>query len=169
MVVRHLVVAFVWIALGAVGACSAGDKPVSVKPLQGAAGSSGVAPGFEIDDSTLNGAGTGSSSTQAPQCQTEVRAAEAIGLDLYVMLDSSGSMNGEVPGRSVFPVSKWQAVQASLGAFLDAPETQGIGVGLQFFPQIQPDVPLSCNTTADCGASGGACTSSVCVQTSRLN
>jgi hypothetical protein len=119
--------------------------------------------GFQVDDSNLgaNGAGT---SSDAPQCQTEVRAAEAIGLDMYVMLDSSGSMNGQVPNtRSIIPITKWDAVSASLSAFVAAPETEGIGVGLQFFPQNEAGDPPVCNSSADCGAGGGACSNSLCV------
>jgi hypothetical protein len=126
-------------------------------------------PGFQLDDPSLTEGGAAASG-DTPQCQTESRAAEAIGLDMYVMLDSSGSMNGQVTSRTLsafspFPPTKWDAVRASLRAFVDAPETAGIGVGLQFFPQIQEGVPLTCETSAECGAAGGTCTSSVCVRT----
>ena len=117
-------------------------------------------------DGELSG-GTGDSEGQQ-SCLGETRAAEAIGLDIYVMLDSSGSMNDSIlppPGSYARENTKWTAVRAALTTFVRAPETEGIGVGLQFFPQIEPGVPGTCTTNADCGATGGNCTSSFCVET----
>lgn len=124
-------------------------------------GTSGNKPGNDFlggDDGLSGGDGEGQ-----PSCLGETRAAEAIGLDIYVMLDSSGSMNALVPASIVspFPGTKWDAVQASLNAFVEGPETQEIGVGLQFFPEV----PLSCETNADCSSGGGGpCSNSVCVE-----
>jgi len=144
-------------------ACSSDpDVPVEVS-----------APGNQPGNDFLGGDDDPSSADgdSQPSCLGETRAAEAIGLDMYVMLDSSGSMNNEVPPRSArdFPISKWNAVRASLTEFVRAPETEGIGVGLQFFPQLTPGVPPSCESNADCGANGGNCTSSVCVDTTAID
>ncbi|HKO91814.1 MAG TPA: hypothetical protein VJU61_11705, partial [Polyangiaceae bacterium] len=153
-----------FLGLLAWAACSSDpDVPVDVA-------ASGNQPGDDFlggDDGLSGRAGNGDSQ---PSCLGETRAAEAIGLDIYVMLDSSGSMNATVPPRSAleFPISKWNAVRASLNAFVRAPETEGIGVGLQFFPQIEEGVPPTCRTNADCGATGGNCTSSVCVDTTTI-
>ncbi|HTQ08085.1 MAG TPA: hypothetical protein VMI54_29730, partial [Polyangiaceae bacterium] len=35
--------------------------------------------------------------------------------------------------------------------FINDPASAGIGIGLQFFPQRDPNVPLTCTTTAQCG------------------
>ncbi|MEB2313017.1 MAG: VWA domain-containing protein [Sorangiineae bacterium] len=52
-------------------------------------------------------------------------------LDMYIMLDRSGSMQGE----------RWTAVTQALKDFVStSPATDGIGVGLQFFPLNPPNV-----------------------------
>jgi len=50
--------------------------------------------------------------------------------------------------------TKWDAVRMALTAFLDDQQSAGIGVGLQYFPLIKPNVPDQCANTAACGANG---------------
>jgi hypothetical protein len=50
--------------------------------------------------------------------------------------------------------SKWDAVKAALQAFLQDPESAGIGVGLQYFPLVKANAPTSCTSDAQCGDSG---------------
>jgi hypothetical protein len=98
-------------------------------------------------------------------CSGEFHAAERVGLDLFVLLDVSGSMLDLLPAASLragHDTTKWDAVKQSLEAFVEAPESAGTGVGLHYFPQLQPGVPDSCTENAECGA-GGPCTASVCV------
>lgn len=82
-------------------------------------------------------------------CLSEVREAEGIDLDLFVMLDRSGSMIGQTGS-----LTKWGAVTAALSQFLDNPETAGIGVGLGVFPHTAETAPLNCLTDDDCGTFG---------------
>ena len=78
--------------------------------------------------------------------------AVALGLDIYVMLDSSLSMDELLPlAAASGNQTKWDAVQEALRAFIAAPATVEIGVGLQYFPQVAPDVPFSCGDNDDCG------------------
>ncbi len=86
-------------------------------------------------------------------CATQSASAERLPLDLYVMMDTSGSMLDPTASG----VTKWDAVKAALTAFFKDPTSSGIGVGLQYFPQEQPNVPASCNTDAECGAAYGPC------------
>ncbi len=81
------------------------------------------------------------------------------------MLDISGSMLDVLPQQSTLtaPTTKWDAVRASLESFVQAPETADIGVGLQYFPQLEPGVPFSCDSNAQCGAAAGPCSNSMCV------
>jgi hypothetical protein len=98
-------------------------------------------------------------------CLGETHAAEVIGLDIFVMLDISGSMLDVLPVASLRArqdTTKWDAVKRSMEAFVQAPESADIGVGLQYFPQLQPNVPDTCTSNAECGV-GGPCTASVCV------
>ncbi|MBN4050387.1 hypothetical protein JYT28_01395, partial [Desulfobulbus sp. AH-315-M07] len=66
-------------------------------------------------------------------------------LDMYLMLDRSLSMNEEtvVPG-----VTKWQAVTQALTEFAADSESNGLGVGIQYFPANPP-----CTADADCPTS----------------
>jgi len=92
-------------------------------------------------------------------CAAEVLAAELAEIDLYVMLDSSGSMLDVTASGA----SKWDAIVESLVRFVEASETDQIGIGLQYFPQQDPDAPSECSSNADCGTEFGPCTSSLCV------
>jgi hypothetical protein len=153
-VVRHLAWASAWIALAALGACSGDEPDERVKVAENSAD-----PGFQVDDSTLSENGR---AADAPACQTDVRAAESIDLDMFVMLDSSGSMAQPLSALARMQVSRWDAVRASLTAFVEAPETEGIGVGLQFFPQLVAGAPDICASVDACGAAG-PCSASLCV------
>jgi hypothetical protein len=83
-------------------------------------------------------------------CATQSAMAETLPLDLYVMMDSSASMN-ELTGNGT---SKWDAVRAAMTAFFDDPQSAGIGVGLQYFPQVRAGVPDLCTTDAMCAGFG---------------
>lgn len=122
--------------------------------------------GFLVGESGLPG--EGSDGPEAPACQGETREAEPVPLDIFVMLDISGSMLQTLPStEGGEPITKWDAVRGSLAAFVEAPETASIGVGLQYFPQSNDGVPPSCASNAECGP-GGPCTNSICVETAQL-
>src|SRR5882724_3839423 len=92
-------------------------------------------------DTDLAGAG---GSDQA--CAAEVSAAEIVPLDLYIMLDVSGSM---LEGTSMFDatgtaITKWSAIKGALENFIADDASNGLGVGLQYFPLNKPHVPASC-------------------------
>ena len=90
-------------------------------------------------------------------CATDTQKAKQLPLDLYVMLDTSGSMNDLVGPQH----SKWNAVSAAIAAFANDPGSSGIGVGVQYFPKTAAGFPASCQTHAECGANG-ACLLSLC-------
>lgn len=90
-------------------------------------------------------------------CLTEVREAEGIDLDLFIMLDRSGSMLWQTG-----TTTKWDAVTSALSQFLDDPETAGIGVGLGTFPEDVEAVPTSCQSDPDCGAFGPCVIEGLC-------
>lgn len=118
---------------GGSGASSSGGSSTVV--LTGGATSSG-------------GAGNeGGAGTEVPTCGGDEHQAMLLPLDLYVMLDSSGSMFDTIGTQT-----KWQAIQNALTTFLEDPASDGIGIGLQFFPQKDPAIPDTCSTTAQCGA-----------------
>lgn len=130
--------------------------------------------GFLIDEpggGSSGAAGSGSGSGDiGVQCLGETRQAEAIGLDMFVMLDISASMLDVLPQLNLFsaPRTKWDAVRQALSTFIQAPETNDIGIGIQYFPQIREGVPFTCTANAACGANGGPCSNSLCVQDDQL-
>jgi hypothetical protein len=133
------------------------------------AGGGGATPeqgqGFVVGTDELPGESSSApSAVDSAGCLGETRQAEAIDLDMYLMLDLSGSMLDPLPAAPR-ATTKWDAVRSSLESFVQAPDTSGIGIGLQYFPQANAGVPFACASNADCGS--GACTSSLCVEAGR--
>jgi hypothetical protein len=86
-------------------------------------------------------------------CLSEVREAERVNVDLFVMLDRSSSMY-ELTGDGTTELPKWDAVTTALKQFIATPETAGIGMGLRVFPQLQQGAPTECFSDTDCGEYG---------------
>jgi hypothetical protein len=85
--------------------------------------------------------------TQDSACATATAEAKPMPLDMYMMLDDSGSMGSDCNvGQSVS--SKWCRMINAVAGFVNAGSSAGMGVALQFFPS-----PCS-----SCGG-GGACSS----------
>ena len=72
-------------------------------------------------------------------CVAQVRRAEALPLDIYVLFDQSGSMSTPSGGGS-----RLDAVRAATSDFLNAKESGGIGMGLGYFGYF-PLGETSCN------------------------
>jgi len=83
-------------------------------------------------------------------CAMQSAVARTSPLDLYMMVDSSGSMTDKTAAGT----TKWAAVQSAMGAFFNDPMSGGISVGLQYFPLIQPNVPTTCASNTSCGSFG---------------
>lgn len=152
--------AALWVGTLLLASCSSGgdsDGDVEAEP----------GGGFLLGDpgeSLLPGSETPGGADPGATCLGETREAEAIQLDMVVMLDSSASMLEALPGAGG---TKWDAVIASLGTFVTSPEAADIGVGLQYFPQSNEGVPSSCSSNQECGP-GGPCTNSLCVTSGEL-
>jgi hypothetical protein len=129
---------------GRAGATSAGGANSGGTNSGGSAGSSGGT--ITVAGNTSGGSGGSGAAT----CAGEVTDAKRVPLDIYLMLDSSASMLDLASGTT----SKWTAVTNALATFLQDPESEGIGVGLQFFPLRDPDAPETCNSNAECGEFG---------------
>ena len=80
-------------------------------------------------------------------CASSTQTATMAPLDLYIMMDQSGSMD-LLTGTKV---SKWAAISAAIKGFLSDPNSVGIGVGIQYFPlatcnaveYATPEVPIA--------------------------
>jgi hypothetical protein len=109
-------------------------------PGSGSSSSSGSTNGSSGSDNGSGGSGifneNGGSAGSNPltgdaACQTEVHQGERQPLDMYFIVDQSGSMNEGSP-------SKWTAVSGSLQAFLADPVNNGTGAGIGYFPTGTP-------------------------------
>ncbi|HEY2514232.1 MAG TPA: hypothetical protein VGI39_25370, partial [Polyangiaceae bacterium] len=100
-------------------------------------------------------------------CASSTSRGQQAPLDMYIMLDQSGSMSEQVAGNT----SKWAAVTGALNTFVSGTNTAGISVGLQYFGlppgggggTTNPSCPTTCQQTSDCGATGGPCVVGFCV------
>ncbi len=128
----------------------AGSGGESGAPLATTAGKGGLG-----DINTDSSAGAGGAPDDS--CAADVSTAEVVPLDMYIMLDVSGSMTQQTGNG----VTKWDAVKAALEAFIKDDSSAGLGVGIQYFPQLKPDVPASCMSDAECG-SGAPCALKYC-------
>jgi hypothetical protein len=134
-----------------------GGVPVSGSNGSGAQ-NSGVGGSFAVSvGSGGNASGTGGGQT----CAGETSTAQQIPLDIYLMLDSSGSMTDTTGANGSGP-TKWSAVTQALTAFFADPQSAGLGVGLQHFPLTAAGVPASCTSSQQCPGSTGPCLLKVC-------
>jgi hypothetical protein len=164
---------FVLATLGLLASCS-GDEPGDERtgnPVGGNAGRSGSGAndpsnfGNAADGGpALPGArDSGTFDPGASECVSEMQTARPVPVDMYIMLDRSNSMR-LATGTGA---SKWDAMRSALTAFIADPESEGLGVGLQYFPLGAPGIPESCNTVDECGPiagpTGGTCNNHVCL------
>jgi hypothetical protein len=91
------------------------------------------------------------------ECAGEVVSGKLVPLDMFIMLDTSGSMLDVTEAGE----EKWTAVKDALVAFLSDQGSSGLGVGIQYFPQRMPGVPAECTSDAQCG-DGGPCFLKAC-------
>lgn len=98
--------------------------------------------------------GTGGEET----CAGETSKAELVPLDIYLMLDSSGSMEETTFGGA----SKWDAITGALSTFFHDASSAGLGVALHRFPTNVAGVPDSCTLNSECPGSTGPCLFKVC-------
>jgi hypothetical protein len=90
------------------------------------------------------GGGTGAGSGVDTHCSTLSADGQPTQVDLFFMVDITGSMNCPVPdggvrcdrpnGPPATGESRWTVVSAALKAFVADPQNQGLGVGMRFFP-----------------------------------
>jgi hypothetical protein len=80
-------------------------------------------------------------------CASQSQTAKPVQLDLFIMMDQSGSMSDAVAGGG----TKWSTVTTALNGFFADPANAGLGVGIQFFGlPASGQVPGFCTTDADC-------------------
>jgi hypothetical protein len=119
----------------------------------GGTGKAGSSTGPNLGNLAGNGSSSGGSmSGLGGDCAGDLIEAERIPLDMYVMLDVSGSMTEATAGDNT--ITKWDAVSSALSDFVKDPASAGMGMGLQVFPIVHPDAPASCKSNTQCGEFG---------------
>lgn len=126
--------------------------------------SSGASSSGASSSGTLQGADATTTAPELVGCATDQKKATPLPLDLYVMLDESGSMATQVAAG----LSKDKAVKDALDAFVVDPGSAGIGMGLQFFPLPTAGTPASCTSSAECPGATGPCSMKVCARNGPL-
>jgi uncharacterized protein YegL len=143
---RALVVGL--IAAGALVACGPSTKG------GGPGGNNPDGRGGGTDDPDADN-GSGGGAVDAPPCASMPHKAQAAPLDMYIMLDQSGSMQG----------TKWTQVTSGLKQFVQQPNLDGFAVGLQYFgvePGGSTSCPTTCTQSSDCGT-GNLCFQNLCL------
>lgn len=137
-----------FLALGLAAACSA--APVNTFDDAGVGGTGNrTNTGTDIIITGSGGSGSGGNNA----CAAEPHQAQQLPLDMYIMLDQSGSMDDPTGAGP----TKWDAVSSALNSFIQQPSLAGISVGIQFFPILQPNCPVYCQSPSDtttCGTWG---------------
>jgi len=147
-------------------ACSASPDGSHFQGSSGGSGSSnssgGSGAGYNLSGGSSNSGGSGAGynfggansggsggNTIGDACAVTHNDGKQLPLDMYIMMDKSGSMGG----------AKWNGVKSAITSFVNAgAPVAGIGVGIQFFPQGGGS---SCNPlppcTNGCVNFGGIC------------
>ena len=125
---RTIAAATLLIATAAASACGARSSLRVPPPHQGAGGTGGVPP-------------------DAPECAVYNSSAALAPLDVFLMVDSSGSMQLPIQGTGG---RKWDAVQQAFSLFFYDELSVGIGVALSFFPIVNETIPAVCSEDVDC-------------------
>lgn len=93
-----------------------------------------------------------------PTCESYQAGAVLSPLDVFISLDTSGSMTAMLGNGK----SKFETISGALSQFLHAKESAGIGVTIAFFPQVESNVPERCHTDAECGGTQECLSVSAC-------
>jgi len=118
-------------ALALLAAC--GSSFVSEPEDDSATGAGGASSGTSNVDG-LTGGGDGAGGQQV--CKAEVATAQQIPLNLLIVLDRSASMSH----------GEWSGVMAALDTFFSAPTSDGVEIGLNFFPKTGVTASEACDS-----------------------
>jgi len=144
---------------GASGDSGAGGNGGSLG-VGGDSGSNSGGTGAITVTGGSSGAG-GAGGTGQDACAADTYQGERFPLDMFIMMDQSGSMDGrqnQNGGNNV-----WIPISDALKTFVQSPESADIGVGIGYFPLrvpcISPD-PECCNRSGNCDEFKSECNAS---------
>ena len=127
-------------------------------------GSGGVLIGGGGDTGIIVVESGGNQGVGGAGCNKEVHQGERQPLDMYFLVDQSGSMAEGNP-------SKWAAVSSALTSFFADPANSGTGAGIGYFPLTMGGgsmMPSTC-TMATNGMNGCICILGFCIDTMAVN
>lgn len=150
------------VAMGVAAACSSATGTNKVGGSGGGAASGGSSGNGGGGGITTDGGGSGG---LGPGCASHTYNGQLVPLDMYVMLDHSGSMSDTFGSTAT---TKWDSITAAFGQFVALPGLGGLGMGLGFFP-VAPSTPppTTCAQISDCG-NYGPCVNGKCATTCPL-
>ncbi|MEM9068294.1 MAG: hypothetical protein AAGE52_07295 [Myxococcota bacterium] len=94
-----------------------------------------------------------------PSCIPFRAEARLASLDIFLMVDSSGSMEGATSSG----ITKAEAITDAMRSFVSAPDSTGLGMALTFFPFEDLDVPEFCSNDAQCGMEDACISPDICL------
>lgn len=97
------------------------------KAATGGVNSAGGLPDLAVSDGGDPAGEAGASAA----CSAEVREGQRVPIDMYFLVDSSGSMADAVAGGT-----KWDLVSSALTGFLQDPRNADTGLGIGYFPAL---------------------------------
>jgi hypothetical protein len=117
---------------------SLGASGATGGPSGAAAGSLGVA-GSSSGVGSLSGAGSLSGSAAPPgadggACASVSYQSQTVPVDIFIMMDQSGSMTDMVTGPNGTMGQKWDFLKQAFTTFVEDPTSVGLGIGIQYFP-----------------------------------
>lgn len=127
---------------GAGGASAAGASPINVGPIGNPGGNGLECMGVPFVEGSDAGAGGQGSSA----CAGISLEAEAVPVDLFIMMDRSVSMNELVPGTNQ---TRWNALRSAVEQFVEKAAGSTIRAGIGFFGRSGArDDAIDCDAAA---------------------
>lgn len=166
--------------LALVGLLAAGAGCKTIQPASGGSGGSGSGGSgsggsgsssdasleqVTLPDMAMEHFTAGDMMTTDGACAAAMSQAMPVPLDLYVMMDSSKSMN-ETDSSGT---PKWTDLKKAMANFFSDSSSQGFNVALTYFPDEQSGVPEVCNSDADCGNNGPCDQRKACVGSTQFS
>src|SRR6478735_2154059 len=113
---------------GSAESAGAAGSDTSAGTTTGGSAATGGLPDLAV---SMAGDSSGGEGGAAEVCDAQVREGQRVPVDMYFLVDSSGSMNESVSGGS-----KWEVVSSALTGFLQDPRNADTGVGIGYFPSV---------------------------------
>jgi len=118
----------------------------------GVAGNDGGVDRAVLPDMAMDKFSTGDATSDGA-CAAAKSSAKLVPLDLYVMMDSSKSMNDtDSMGKA-----KWSDLKQAMTSFFNDTNSKDFSVALAYFPDEQVGVPEVCSSDNDCSGGTGPC------------